>query len=84
MSRKARVEYVQNSEPAFIRQFKQRAGIPISDTVDSKRSQLPHDDGDHGDRPEARAFLADCAIKEKAKVDPKNDGSSELSSVAGL
>ncbi|TPP63260.1 Immunoglobulin-binding protein 1 [Fasciola gigantica] len=57
MSRKARVEYIQNSEPAFIREFKHRSGIQTSDTVDSKRCQLSKDDDIDGDRPDEQPQL---------------------------
>ncbi|CAH8865683.1 unnamed protein product [Trichobilharzia szidati] len=53
MSKKPRVEFIQNAEPSFIREFKERAGIPAADTIESKRKQLDKDDdGDDENRPE--------------------------------
>ncbi|CAL8097565.1 unnamed protein product [Calicophoron daubneyi] len=51
MPRKAKVEYIQHEEPSFIRKFKQRAGIPDADTVESKRAtRPPNGDDECGDR----------------------------------
>ncbi|KAF7248940.1 hypothetical protein EG68_11217 [Paragonimus skrjabini miyazakii] len=56
MPRKASVQYIQNSEPSFIRQFKEHAGIPCEPTIDSKRTEL-HKNFDDGDRPDEQPQL---------------------------
>ncbi|CAH8586268.1 unnamed protein product [Dicrocoelium dendriticum] len=58
MSKKGRVEYIQESEPPFIRRFKERAGIVQPPTIASKRftSSCDHDDDD-GDRPDEQPQL---------------------------
>lgn len=38
MSKKPKVQFIQNEEPSFIKEFKQRAGIPTAATIDSKVS----------------------------------------------
>ncbi|KAF8570891.1 hypothetical protein P879_07676 [Paragonimus westermani] len=57
MPRKASVQYIQNSEPSFIRQFKEHAGIPCEPTIDSKRAELLHKNFDDGDRPDEQPQL---------------------------
>ncbi|KAF5398697.1 Immunoglobulin-binding protein 1, partial [Paragonimus heterotremus] len=56
MPRKASVQYIQNSEPSFIRKFKEHAGIPCEPTIDSKRTEL-HKNSDDGDRPDEQPQL---------------------------
>ncbi|CAH8631016.1 unnamed protein product [Schistosoma rodhaini] len=52
MSKKPKVQFIQNEEPSFIKEFKQRAGIPTAATIDSKRTELTPDDNDDDDRPD--------------------------------
>ncbi|VDP77474.1 unnamed protein product [Schistosoma mattheei] len=52
MSKKPKVQFIQNEEPSFIKEFKQRAGIPTAATIDSKRTELSLDDNDEDNRPD--------------------------------
>ncbi|CAH8593614.1 unnamed protein product [Heterobilharzia americana] len=56
MSKKARVQFIQNEEPSFIRQFKERAGIPADATIESKHKELTTDNGED-DRPDEQPQL---------------------------
>ncbi|CAH8544581.1 unnamed protein product [Schistosoma turkestanicum] len=61
MSKKSKIQFIQNEEPSFIRQFKERAGIPTAPTIDSKRINDHHhhhnDDDDTDDRPDEQPQL---------------------------
>ncbi|BHF78288.1 hypothetical protein SprV_0602140100 [Sparganum proliferum] len=48
--KRRRVEYVTSEEPAFIKRFKQNAGMKPSDTVADKRAPLARDADDLRDR----------------------------------
>ncbi|XP_060081970.1 uncharacterized protein KIAA1143 homolog [Ylistrum balloti] len=47
------ISFVQNDEPAFIRQFKQKIGYKEGPSIDTKRQTVPDFDDDDDDRPEA-------------------------------
>ncbi|KAK7505664.1 hypothetical protein BaRGS_00002935, partial [Batillaria attramentaria] len=51
MSKRSGVQFVQNDEPAFIRQFKEKVGYKEGPNVDTKRQRLEYQDDDE-DRPE--------------------------------
>ncbi|XP_069108100.1 uncharacterized protein KIAA1143 homolog [Argopecten irradians] len=46
------ISFVQNDEPAFIRQFKQKIGYKEGPNVETKRQAMPDFDDDDDDRPE--------------------------------
>ncbi|XP_076470096.1 uncharacterized protein KIAA1143 homolog [Babylonia areolata] len=50
MSKRNAIKYVQNDEPAFIRQFKQKIGYKEGPNVDTKRQKLEYDDDEDEDR----------------------------------
>ncbi|ESO86783.1 hypothetical protein LOTGIDRAFT_89339, partial [Lottia gigantea] len=46
MSRKNKVAFIQNEEPAFIKQFKERIGYKEGPNVNTKRDEVEYDDSD--------------------------------------
>ncbi|KAL5022383.1 hypothetical protein ScPMuIL_001538 [Solemya velum] len=51
MSGRKKISYVQNDEPSFIKQFKQRVGYQEGPNVETKNAELPSFDDEDEDNP---------------------------------